>query len=71
MGRRDTKIYLNGEIAGQIDQQGSNTGHHGAFLGYAHDGSKYSVYKGIMDEVCLWRRPLTEEEVKLLYNSLP
>ncbi len=71
MGRQDSKIYLNGEHTGSVPQEGSNKGHHDAYIGHSHDGSGYVGFKGAIDEVYIWRRCLSDSDVKLLYEYEP
>lgn len=71
MDRSKSLVYLNGELTGELAQEGSNSGHHEAFFGHAHDGSKYSGLRGRMDEICFWRRTLSDSEVKSLFEFRP
>ncbi len=71
MGSRESKVYLNGRLTGVLEQSGSNRGNHGASIGYAHNGGEYVGFVGEMDEVCIWRRTLTDREVEMLYQFKP
>lgn len=71
MDKSASRIYLNGELSGELAQEGSNRGHHQAYIGHAHDGQKYLGMRGKMAEVCFWRKSLSAAEIKNLFAYRP
>ncbi|MEM1443569.1 MAG: LamG domain-containing protein, partial [Verrucomicrobiota bacterium] len=68
MDGRDSIIYLDGEEVGRHEEEGSNKGFHGAYLGYANDLQSWSYFEGELDEFMMWNRPLDEEEIRNLIS---
>lgn len=63
-------IYIDGEFESS-GNMGTITwdGWHFAIGGSGLLGGGSSKYAGLMDEVCVWLRALTESEIKVLYNN--
>jgi hypothetical protein len=63
------KIYQNGQL-----ESSTNVGidirpdDEELSIGNGHDGYKYCPWQGIIDDVRIYNRPLTETEIKELYN---
>lgn len=68
MDSSESVIYLNGEKVGELRTGGSNVGHHGATIGYAHDGTRQTRFRGNLDEFMIWSRALNSKEVAELYS---
>ncbi|MBU0456920.1 MAG: LamG domain-containing protein, partial [Nanoarchaeota archaeon] len=63
---RQPKLYLNGVLV-RTGQTSSYTIHPSIDLGEV--GAGYGYFKGILDEVRLWNRSLSAEQVLALYNN--
>ncbi|MCZ6801975.1 MAG: LamG domain-containing protein [Nitrospirae bacterium] len=64
------RYYINGELAGEFGGQNPPPGvadTEDALIGKTHEGSR--EFEGLIDEVRIWNRALTEDEVKEQMNS--
>ena len=69
-GSKNTiKIYRNGELRGETGRQAFN-GVGSKFLIGGFDPGRVTGYKGLIDDVGIWRKPLADEEVKALFNGI-
>lgn len=68
MDSSESVIYVNGEKVGELRVGGSNIGHHGATIGYAHDGTRQTRFRGSLDELMIWSRALNAKDVAELYT---
>jgi len=66
----DVKVYLNGvELAPQSsDEVELNTGNEPLNIG-SHFSEAYNFFNGSIDDVAIWNRALTEEEIQAVYNQ--
>lgn len=67
MGSEESVVYLDGARVHEVRAGGSNVGHHGAVIGAAHDGTAHTRFRGMLDEMMIWSRVLTEREVADLH----
>lgn len=62
------KIYVNGIKENEVSHSGNIINHNGLFIptigGWAYDSDGYRRFKGAIDEVSLWEKALSEDEVK-------
>jgi len=66
---KSSKIYLNGEQTAEIPATGSNVGYHQAEIGrWFHRKGARDYFKGSIDDVRIYNRALSAEEVKALYD---
>ncbi len=69
-GKRAT-LYINGEA--EIDQAASGEiagdWGQGARIGYNIDNAR--PFTGLMDDICMWKRALTQDEIKLVMKDGP
>ncbi|MHC4216814.1 MAG: LamG domain-containing protein, partial [Planctomycetota bacterium] len=65
---RTFKLYLDGQAIGEKDMGGANSVSGTLYLGGGPNHKEY-VWNGQIDEVVLFNRPLSEEQIKLLYNT--
>lgn len=68
MDSRDSVLYLDGEVVGEVREEGSNVGFHGAFIGWSHDGISRKAFGGLLDEFMMWGRALGKDEVVELWK---
>lgn len=62
------KIYIDGQLKAQGNPDRGSGGTYTYFsVGARTDG--YAPFKGVIDEVKVWKRALTPEEIQALYNS--
>lgn len=68
-------IYINGELAAEVDETGSNVGYHAGrpTLGRWYDErrSRTEYFPGHFDEFRIWSRPLSAEQVQQAMSSAP
>lgn len=72
MDPASSKIYLNGELISTINQAGTNEGHHDAFsfIGARQVwGNPDYFFKGKLDDIMIYNKPLTQAEITTLYNQ--
>lgn len=64
-------LYINGENVGEQGGSGdiSNDWSSGARVGYNIDNAR--PFTGIMDDICMWKRALTQDEVALVMKDGP
>jgi hypothetical protein len=63
-----SNLYIDGKLVVTVDAAGSNIGHHGGRIGAdAHFPTAY-VFHGSIDDVRIYNRALSAEEVKALYD---
>lgn len=66
------KFYLNGELVGQRNSKIEYLNQSGFYIGGSRQNSAGipdTFFDGIIDDVGLWNRPFSEDEVKQLFNS--
>jgi hypothetical protein len=67
-----SQIYVNGELKVNIFESGSNTGYHNE---YSYVGARQGVnspedyFKGKLDELKIYNRKLSDDEIQALYQS--
>lgn len=68
---KDGILYINGDEAGRVPGSGEIAGDWGlgARVGYNIDNAR--PFTGLMDDICLWKRALTEDEVKAVMEQGP
>jgi len=68
---KDGILYINGEEAGRVPGSGEIAGdwEQGARVGYNIDNAR--PFTGLMDDICLWKRALTEEEIGIVMEQGP
>lgn len=72
MGQTESKIYVDGVLAGTVSKSGSNVGYHygHAVIGVEYDGvSSVNPFDGKLDDIRIYNRVLTPGEVTTLYNE--
>ncbi len=66
------KIYLNGNLVDSNNVAGSNIpiNNLSLYFGYAHNTNdpRY-YYRGVLDDIGIWNRALTQQEITDLYNA--
>ena len=68
MSPNKSHIFIEGKLVVTVDAAGSNIGNHGGRIGAdAHFPASY-VFHGLIDDVRIYNRTLTAEEVKALYD---
>ena len=68
MAPSQSAIYLDGKLVEKVSGSYSNERYYNARVGHAYDGAGYVWFKGMLDEVMIWNRVLSESEVKELYD---
>ncbi len=71
MDPASSKIYLNGSLIATLNQAGTNEGYHDAFsfIGARQVwGSPDHFFKGKLDDIMIYNRPLSDSEITTLYN---
>lgn len=68
MGSASSTVYLDGKKVERVRVEGSNTGYHGAFLGFANDGNSWTYLHGEIDEFMMWNRALSARDVDSVYR---
>ena len=61
-------IYVDGKPVGNHQGKGGNIGHHGAWIGMSSDGTQMSYFKGQLDELMLWHRDLSDNEIREVWE---
>ena len=61
----DLKVYVDGKLTGNISKNGSGLDTLG-FIGFDNNSN---YFDGRIDEVAVWNRTLTDEEINLIYES--
>ena len=72
MNPASSSVYLNGVLLTTINQAGTNEGYHDShsFIGARQVwGSPDNFFKGKLDEIMIYDRPLSDMEISALYNS--
>ena len=69
-GKRAT-LYINGELEIEQGASGEIAGDwgQGARIGYNIDNAR--PFTGLMDDICMWKRALTQDEIKLVMQEGP
>ena len=62
---KKAELYINGELEADQGAGGEIAGDwgQGARIGYNIDNAR--PFTGLMDDVCMWKRSLTQDEIKL------
>jgi uncharacterized protein (TIGR02145 family) len=61
------KLYVNGVLAGSKGIKSRNFNDNSILIGTKNEF--HNFYEGVIDEVGLWERPLSEEDITKLYNN--
>ena len=68
-------IYKNAELVGTLGKPGSSVAADstvGMAIGNQPDGAENRPFDGIIDDVAIWNRPLSQEEIaEMMNNSIP
>lgn len=64
----ETRLYIDGELAAQGVAPRSRNGEARLSIGM-HPENRNRIWKGLVDDVAIWDRPLTELEVQELWNN--
>ncbi|MFQ6063646.1 MAG: LamG-like jellyroll fold domain-containing protein, partial [Methanosarcinales archaeon] len=62
-------FYLNGQFDGSASQTSGDANEHSVFIGTDNGGTKY-YFNGIIDEIRIYNRALSAEEIKAHYEGI-
>ena len=68
MDEDDSTVYLDGRRVERVEARGTNVGFHRAFIGFANNETNWAYFKGEIDELMVWKRALTGNQVDTVYG---
>ncbi len=63
-------IYLDGHREERVAKTATNIGFHKAYIGFGHNQSEWTYFKGEIDEFMYWSRALSPNEAAQVFGLI-